>query len=282
MQRDAICNALAGAGRMELTEGIGDCHTERVFKQCEGCKKASSFWNRCEHKFCPMCSSRLARERRESVEWWCKQIRQPKHVVLTARNSDTITKPHVLAFKAAFSRLRRRAFAKNWEGGFYSLEVTNEGRGWHLHLHALVNARFIDAGKLAAEWANCIGQDIAIVKVIDAREKSYLQEVTKYAVKGTELAKWPGTDIAALFDAFDGVRTFGVFGSLFAKRTEFADWLKELHAKLPKCECGCEKFVVLTENEYDFACAAWEIAQKTRPPPVPRTPSQSPQQSFSL
>ena len=282
LQRDRICNALADAGRRELTEGIGDCHTTQVFKMCDGCKRASSFWNRCEQKFCPMCSSRLARERRESVEWWCKQIRQPKHVVLTARNTETITREKVLAFKAAFARLRRRSFAKNWEGGFYSLEVTNEGRGWHLHLHALVNARFIDAVVLAQVWAECIGQDFSIVKVIDAREKSYLQEVTKYAVKGTELATWSGQDIAALFDAFHQVRTFGVFGSLFAKRTEFADYLAALHGELPACECGCTKFSVLTNDEYDFACAAYDIAQKSRPPPVPRAPAPEPQHSFRL
>lgn len=282
LQRDAICRALEGVGRLELTEGIGTCHTEQVFKMCDGCKRTSTFWNRCEQKFCPICSSRLARERRESVEWWCKQITQPKHVVLTARNTDTITKAHVLAFKEAFARLRRRKLARNWIGGFYSLEVTNEGRGWHLHLHALINARFIDSRALAQLWAELIGQTFAIVKVIDAREKSYLQEVTKYAVKGTELATWSGTDIAALFDAFDGVRTFGVFGSLYSKRTEFADYLKQLHGDAPACECGCTQFSVLTENEYNFATVEHDIAQKTRPPPVPRTPSQAPQHSFRL
>jgi Replication protein len=232
----------------------------------------SKFYNRCDRLWCPLCTPRLGRERKKSVEWWTQEITQPKHVVLTARNSADLTRETVRAFKAAFARLRRSKFAKNWRGGFYSLETTNEGRGWHLHLHALIDARYIDARQLAIEWARCIGQDFAIVKVKDARDRSYLQEVTKYVVKGSDLAKWTGQEIAMLVDSFTGVRTFGVFGTLYGKRTEFREWIDALQLQSRACQCGCRNFRLLTENELlalDLTHDETRACKLDIPPPHP-------------
>ena len=246
---ESIVAKLDTCGRNDLADQIRDCHSIATYKRCNGCSALSKFYNRCDKLWCPLCTPRLARERRESVEWWTNEVGQPKHVVLTARNSETLTKARVKEFKAAFARLRRLKLARNWRGGFYSLEVTNEGRGWHLHLHALIDCRFIDSGELAKAWAKCIGQDFAIVKVKDARDKSYLAEVTKYAVKGSQLASWTGDEIAMLVDSFTGVRTFGVFGSLFGERTKFREWLASVQDVKHECECGCSDFRLLSTAE---------------------------------
>jgi len=204
-----------------------------------------------------MCAPRLARERRESVEWWAQRIDQPKHVVLTRRNSAALTAGDVRTFKRNFSRLRRRKFARNWRGGFWRLEVTNEKRGWHLHLHALVDCAWIDSGKLASEWADCIGQEFSIVKVKDVHCRDYLAEVTKYTVKGTQLASWSPAEIAMFLDAFSGQKTFGVFGSLHGKRTQWREWIDSLQARQSACECGCAEFQILSPNEL-----AWQILRR--------------------
>lgn len=263
--KESIVAKLDGVHRNELADKVRQCHTDKSVRQCRGCKAHSIFWNRCDTKWCPICAMRLSRERKESVEWWTKQISQPKHIVLTARNSDVITHGTVKHFKKAFTKLRRTAFASNWKGGFYSIEVTNEGRGWHLHMHVLVDARWIDSGELAKTWARCIGQDFAIVKVKDCRGADYLQEVTKYAVKGNELAGWSSGDIVAFIDAFDGVRLFGVFGSLFSKRTEWKDFLDELREGRVRCQCGCSQWRILSEAEFE-----WE--EHTAHPTAPRPP----------
>lgn len=266
--KESVVAKLDEAHRNELADKVRFCHTQRDVRMCCGCRKASFFWNRCDIKWCPICAEKLARERRDSVEWWTKQIKQPKHIVLTMRNTNTLTREGVLKFKDAFARLRRRKFASNWSGGFYSLEVTNESRGWHLHLHALVDARWIDAGELARQWGECIGQmEGAIVKVKDARQGDYLREVTKYAVKGSDFAQWSAPDIIDFVDAFEGVRTFGVFGSLYKVRTEWKEFLEELRSHRIQCECGCSKWRIMSEDEF-----AWEVevAQPERAIPPPR------------
>lgn len=268
---ESIVAKLDTCGRSDIADQIRDCHSIVTYKRCCGCAALSKFYNRCDRLWCPLCTPRLARERREAVEWWTREVSQPKHVVLTCRNSETITRATVRAFKSAFASLRRSAFCRGWRGGFYSLEVTNEGRGWHLHLHALVDARWIDARQLAVEWGKRVGQDFSIVKVKDARDSSYLAEVTKYAVKASQLAAWSGGDVAAFVEAFTGVRTFGVFGSLYGKRTEFRAWLDSILGVKPACECGCTNFKLLSEAEL----AAFELThdesragRRSNPPPV--------------
>ena len=249
----SVVSKLLSIGRTDLALKLQECHTLETCRVCDGCRRVTIFFNRCERHYCPECAPRLARERRESVEWWAKEIREPKHVVLTVRNSAAITKDYVQWFKQSFSRLRRTKFARNWRGGFYRLEVTLEKKGWHLHLHALIDAGWIDARRLSETWAKIVGQEIAIVKVKDVHNREYLAEVTKYTVKGSQLAGWQPEQIAEFIDAFQGVKTFGVFGSLYGKRTEWRAWLDAIQGEPIKCACGCEKFKILSPNEL-----AWE------------------------
>jgi hypothetical protein len=269
----SVVAKLASIGREDLAGKLRECHTIETCRVCDGCRRVTVFFNRCERHYCPECAPRLARERRESVGWWASEIREPKHVVLTVRNTERLTKDYVQWFKQCFGKLRRRKFARGWRGGFYRLEVTLERKGWHLHLHALVDAGWIAGGTLAEEWAEVVGQDVAIVKVKDVHSKEYLAEVTKYTVKGSQMAGWEPEEIAEFIDAFDGVKTFGVFGSLYGKRTEYREWLDSLQGELPKCPCGCEKFSILSPDELAWQNLRREVEARSGrtsvPPPQP-------------
>jgi hypothetical protein len=172
------------------------------------------------------------------VEWWTKTVKQPKHVVLTIHNLPDLTPSHLTHFKKMFSRLRRRKFAANWIGGFYRIELSNEGRGWHLHLHALIEAKWIDKQTLSDNWKSITNGLGYIVDVKDCRGESYLREVTKYVVKGSQLAKWSGPDIATFVVAFANQRTFGVFGKLYGMRTNFAAFVESIRESKSQCPCG--------------------------------------------
>lgn len=153
------------------------------------------------------------------------------------------------------------------------MEVTNEGRGWHVHFHLLVDANWVQASALAIVWGKLVGQDYAIVKVKDCRGSEYLREVTKYAVKGSELASWSADQLREFISAFSGVRFFGVFGSLFGKRTEWSEWIKAIREIKPLCECGCNVWRFLSPEEL-----LWEEETKagltgTPPPTVTQVPN---------
>lgn len=274
IHRSVIADKLHLAGGHDFAAPLDECGTRHSVAVCTGCNAARRFSNRCDLRYCPACQPRLARERRQSVEWWTKEVSDAKHVVLTVRNVPTITKEYVQWFKDCFARLRRTKFTTTrtirtttldtkeplpvplishaWSGGFYSLEVTNEGAGWHLHLHALVSCPFIDAGILSHTWDKITKGAGYIVRVKEVASGSYLQELLKYTVKGSEMAGWAPADVLAFVKAFDGLRTFGVFGTLRGARAAWRLFLDSMQAEKPACACGCTEVEILTDKEWEW------------------------------
>lgn len=250
IHKNTVAAKLRESARISDALTLENCHTHYTVAVCSGCNSVQKFPNRCDLFFCPECQPRISSDRKKAVEWWTREVAQPKHVVLTVKNVPNLTKQHVQEFRSWFTKLRRTKFARNWVGGFYSLEVTNEGEGWHLHLHALINAHWIDAFQLSEHWARVTNGFGRIVKVKDARGQNYLAEVTKYCVKGVQLAAWKPSDIVCFIDAFRGVRTFGVFGSLYGARTKFKEWWKQVRGSKPKCSCGCCDARYFSEAEW--------------------------------
>jgi hypothetical protein len=198
-------------------------------------------------------------------------------VVLTVKNWSVINKEKVKWLKQCFSKLRRRKVAASWKGGFYSLETTNNGKGWHVHLHVLVDSKWFDARKLSESWADITGQQTASTIVKDARGDSYLQELLKYAVKGTDLLRWSPADVASWIDAFDGVRTFGIFGSLYGRQQEWKEAMEALHEESCLCaKCGGAEFSWESQN------MEWYKENVLGIPPPPENQPSTPQPQVEL
>lgn len=269
IHKNTIAAKLRSIGETAHAETLEKCHTIYTVAQCNKCHTVKKFPNRCDNFFCPECQPRRSNDRKRAVEWWARTISQPKFVTLTVKNLPDLTQAHVAEFKKWWKNLRNRVFTNNWRGGFYSIEVTNEGKGWHLHLHALIDAVFIDQFALSENWNSVTNGMGRIVKVKDARQIDYLKETTKYTVKGVMLAAWTPEQIKTFIDAFSGPRTFGVFGTLYGKRTEFAEWFKAVRDSKPKCDCGCSAINYFSEAEFlekDFVPA---IGEQAIPPPRP-------------
>ena len=231
-----------------ISEHLAKCGKEEWYRTCRSCGEVKKFEYRCSMKFCPKCNWRIARRRADILKAWTVLVKQPKHIVLTRRNSELITRDLLRHTMKSFAKLRRQKEWKQATGGCVSMEVTNESKGWHVHLHVLVDARWIAAGILSQRWAELVGQDFAIVKVQDAREHEYRNEVAKYVVKASEMAKWPGSEIAAFINASRGVKFFAPFGSLYKLQRSIKDQLAQEAPPPTPCPCGCEDFVYDTEK----------------------------------
>lgn len=269
MHKNSVAAKLRSISRDDLARTLEDCHTHYTVAKCKRCGKVEKFPNRCEHKICPECQPRLASDREKIVAWWLKGVAQPKLMTLTVKNVPDLSAGHVEEFQKWWRNLRNRKFASNWIGGFYSLEVTKEGNDWHLHLHAIIDARWIDQNQLSIEWRSVTNGQGYIVDVRDARAHAYQQKVKKYVVKGQQLATWRPEEIAILVDAFENKRCFGVFGSLYGMRSEFAEWWKQIRKSKPVCECGsCEHYLFSEQSwlEQDFTATSHD---SSIPPPKP-------------
>lgn len=246
--KETILTKIQGLVPWAITDKLNRCGNEEIYVACADCGRFKTCHFTCNLKFCPCCNWKIARSRAQVLRAWTKRIGQPKHIVLTARNEQFITRGSIRKFQKAFAALRRSKLFRTVSGGCVSVEVTNEGRGWHLHAHVLANARWIDASLLSLKWGRLVGQDFAIVKVLDARGKDYLNEVTKYVVKGAQLASWQPEEIAQFILAIRGIRFFATFGELFNLKAEIKRELNALKPGPSICACGCCKKIVTTEG----------------------------------
>lgn len=249
LQKQTVEHKLMGLGAGRQFDNFLRCGNEEMFCTCRKCGKVEKFYYACNRKWCPSCVVKLSLARAKIIRAWSEHIAQPKHLVLTMRNFPVLTGSRVKAFGAALRKLRAHDSWSQVRGGCASIEVTNEGNGWHLHAHLLLDVRWLDMPSISVEWGKLVGQSFGIVKIKDVRGEEFLQEVTKYCVKGSELASWPAEHIFEFVLAIKGRRFFFPFGSL---RKEMKNIKRELALAAgggKACECGSTEFLYQTEAD---------------------------------
>lgn len=241
-QHLVLVEKLTGLTEAQWFKNFKRCGLDRITRTCHDCKSVESFNYHCSLKWCPHCNWKITRQRRKLLTAFASQMHETRHVVLTMRNFPVLTRQKIRSFTRSLSRLRRQKVFAEVRGGTYSIEITNEGRGWHLHAHLLVEARWVDARELAVVWGRQIGQEFGIVKVKDCSEQNYIVEVTKYVCKPSQIVSWAGEEIHQFVRAVSGVRCFGVFGRLFKYRKQILALNPEPDRAEIRCNCGCGDF----------------------------------------
>jgi hypothetical protein len=246
--RETILKKLRGRVSPSVEYNLDRCGRETITRTCRQCESDETFKYRCNLKFCPLCNWRIARRRAELLKHWTRRITQPKHLVLTRKNFEVLTRSKIRESHRAVAALRRSKVWREVSGGCMSTEITHEGHGWHLHHHFLINVRWLDMAEVAKQWGKRLGQEFAIVKIKDARGLEYLGELTKYVVKPSELAGWDDELVVQFVNAIRGIRFFATFGELFKLAREIRIEINS-EAPPPKiCDCGCSDFVWLDET----------------------------------
>ena len=218
------------------------CGREEIYRTCKSCGDVTTFRYACNRKWCPLCNYKIGQARAEIIREWAKRITQPKHLVLTMRNFPVLTRRKIREFQKSLLALRRRQVFSTVRGGCLSMEITNEGNGWHLHAHCLLDVDWLAMDKLAIEWGNLLGQEFGIVKIKDVRNTEYVQEVAKYVAKGSELAGWQPEQLLEFIQAIRGVRFFAAFGDLRKQSREIKQQLLSQRPPPPVCTCGCTEY----------------------------------------
>lgn len=192
---------------------------------------------RCRKKWCPCCAPAIARKKSLKLQAAVSRFRWPLFITLTVKNCDDLNKAEMRKLRRGFGKLRHRKFwREKVKGGVAGFEVTNIGNGWHPHLHAVLDCRWLAHGvieprpfwsreekkkqfQLAADsvqkvWSRIMGHESTSIKIKRADPVGILKEVVKYSIKGSDLATCEGP-ISQLIDAIDGTRMLTTFGSVF-------------------------------------------------------------------
>lgn len=97
------------------------------------------------------------------------------------------------------------------KGGCYVIETTEGNGGWHTHIHAVVESKYLPQSELSERWEKASGGFIVDIRL--AWNVSLVGYLTKYLTKPV-----PGMKDRAAFSAtMKGRRLFNVFGDWVAK-----------------------------------------------------------------
>jgi plasmid rolling circle replication initiator protein Rep len=206
-----VCNSLEPlpmSGRIPFHR-IRQCNNFlkiRNYYQSNTLKLASA--NFCKvHQICTQCAQRRAIKYAKAVKDTVQIIRgnRPESVFLfltfTVRNSDDLAEAvnrlnkYTKILMNRFMRGNcKESIMNKINGGFYSVEITNNGSTWHPHIHMLVEAtEVIYTHEVRKEWETISNGDSFMC---DARPIEFADdeslfnaclEVSKYTLKNTQL-----------------------------------------------------------------------------------------------
>lgn len=191
----------------------------------------------CKNRFCAVC----ARHRNRLIRWKLTEFLRAtklrkydsfKFLTLTVSNNPDL-KSMTAELIAAFRRLRSRSvWKRHVRGGACIIEVKPGKEGWHVHLHVVIESKYIPYEILLAEWkAVSTGQGVYIKKLHGSQVVAYL---TKYLTK-EQATK---AEQEYMTDMLKGTRLFQPFGSWYGPMAA----MKRLRFECPTCNNSCWGF----------------------------------------
>lgn len=184
-----------------------------------------------QHLVCPLCAIRRgAKALGAYLARW--EVLQEKHpelrpylITLTVKNGDDLVdrQAHLTRSLKRLMHHRRDFNAGTrgapWtelckaQGGVYTLELTNKGKGWHPHCHMIVLAASQPSqSDLSAEWHRITGDSMIVdVRPITGHPSEGFMEVFKYAVKFSDLSLEDNWHAAQVLKGKRLLNSFGLF-----------------------------------------------------------------------
>jgi hypothetical protein len=221
---------------------------------------------RCDLKWCPSCQHALAARTADRYARITTLCQWPLRVTLTAKNFAYDELHGLRSLRRAWSRFRRlRWFRKRVPGGVTAFEITEKGRGFHVHCHGLWDCRWLAvdecepprgasreawkkkakaaASEVGEQWSLCCDRPASIqVRRVWKRDggdiSEALAETLKYSVKGSDLVDSP-RPVAPLIEMLDGTRMITSFGTFFGRPE-----CKRIRSAAPPCDCGATGSVI--------------------------------------
>ena len=205
---------------------------------CAKCGRTVTFAVRCRNRFCRTCSTSSASRIRKRIRCIVDNTEHRKgytwkFVTLTIKSEpqlDTMLDHAITAFR----RMRQRSeWKQNVDGGIYVIEITRSDHGWHVHIHAIISARFWQQYRISSLWNLCSGSPV--VDIRNVRSLNLIGYLTAYLSKNS--LNDNDADIAGV--EMRDRRLFQPFGCLSAIASKFLPRPSECQ------NCGCHDWFVI-------------------------------------
>jgi len=150
-------------------------------------------------------------------------------LTLTIKNipQDLFSRAHVRELRDNFSKLRRRV---RFEGGFYVVQVTNHGKGWHLHFHVLFDGHYLPQDALRRIWLEITGDSFGVDIQRVNNPKAAVRYLLLDFLQAPRIRPEDGWIYNSIFKGSRLVQPFGRYKNVRLKNYH-------LPFKCPKCGC---------------------------------------------
>jgi hypothetical protein len=193
-----------------VAEEVGDCGSQVwVALDDDG---PCTIRSRCKHRQCPQCRNYRGKVLGDAITEMSRDWKHIKFLTLTRLpRNESLHETHK-SLLHDFNRLRRTALWKACASrGVYTVEITRhkERKHWHVHLHCLVESKFIPQAALSDAWQHITGDSIIVD--IRAAVPSHSKYMAKYIAKcgSVNLEPW---EEWAFHNELSGSRLCGTFG----------------------------------------------------------------------
>jgi len=197
---------------LKTIEALDRCCKDQVVMRRNS--KMLTFPSLCRQRICPFCSFFKAVKLKRKLAATIARLHQPKLLTLTLKQSDAPIDFQARRIRKCFDKLRHRKFFSDaCRSGFYVLEYTfnPQARTWHVHLHCVLDAKFILQKTVVEAWRKITGDSF----IVDIRRclPEHAGYLAKYVAKnGTFLP--PDDQLMEYLSAVKSIRMFGSWGSL--------------------------------------------------------------------
>lgn len=235
-EREELKTRLYREGAFSLAQKLEPCGKPFGIR-CVSCGDGRMVETACRRRWCPACAWLVARERVEKYRNAAGRMAWPLFVTLTMPNTDS--PEGIRTIRDAWAKMRRRKLiVDRVKGGIVTVECTNTGKGWHPHLHALIDCEWLaihtppptrrDSAavvrqkcdharlELSAVWSDVLKVNQSIVLAIRKEPGHCINYALKYAVKAADLIACQ-EPIAPLIEVIQKSRMLSTFGTLREK-----------------------------------------------------------------
>ena len=192
-------------------------------------------------------------------------------LTLTMQRWTDVPRDGIVALKENFKKLRAHPLFARVKGGGFQIELVPKVDGWHIHLHAIIDAKFIPYQQLFSAWREILGTSYVNVDIRAANTPQEIAYVTKYATKTADFDASP-QDLVDWYLATKGSRLWGTWGTFYnAEELKAAnlEMEKQFHKTCPHCAHvggGCPANLLYTVFDPDAARVMYDPDTDPDPP----------------
>ena len=174
MNLNSKSSPLPGRGSLATSFSPPDLDHPIRTLYCSHCGHRLQVQLSCGNRTCPVCRKKWYGYHYGALKQYISTWPKIYCLTLTLKNipDKEISRWHIRRLREAFSKLRYR-FRPAIKDGYYIIQATNSGAGWHLHIHVLYRGEYLVKAAVSKAWCEITkGSYIVDITLVEKYQKA--------------------------------------------------------------------------------------------------------------